>query len=43
MMPLATILTADIEAEFPGLIDRLNQGLIKDVSTILHQKFALQF
>ncbi|KAL5322453.1 hypothetical protein ACEPPN_010426 [Leptodophora sp. 'Broadleaf-Isolate-01'] len=29
-MPLATILTADVEAEFPGLIDRLNSCLVQD-------------
>lgn len=33
-MPLATILTADVEAEFPGLIDRLNSCLVQDVSCL---------
>jgi len=32
-MPLATILLADVEAEFPGLIDRLNSSVGQDGSS----------
>jgi len=33
-MPLATILLADVEAEFPGLIDRLNSSVGQDVRSL---------